>query len=90
MDAKSGKIAYAVVSFDDSFINKGDKLTMVPWKLVRQSQKATAGYVLHADKAKLENATFFAPNEWSDMHDLTWNKQLYDCYAVSPYYWTGI
>ncbi len=90
MDAKSGKIAYAVVSFDDSFINKGDKLTMVPWKLVRQSEKKTPGYVLHANKAKLENATFFAPNEWPNIHDLTWNKQVYDYYAVSPYYWTGV
>jgi sporulation protein YlmC with PRC-barrel domain len=90
MDAKSGKIAYAVVSFDDSFINKGDKLTMVPWKLVRQSEMKTPGYVLHANKAKLENATFFAPNEWPNMHDLTWNKQVYDYYAVSPYYWTGV
>lgn len=89
MDAKSGRIAYAVVSFDDSFINRGDKLTMVPWKLVRQSQKATPGYVLHANKAKLESATYFAPNEWPNLHDLTWNKQVYDYYAVSPYYWTG-
>jgi hypothetical protein len=24
------------------------------------------------------------------MHDLTWNKQVYDHYAVSPYYWTGV
>lgn len=90
MDAKSGKIAYAVVSFDDSFIDKGDKLTMVPWKLVRQSQKSTPGYVLHVDKVKLENATYFAPNEWPNMHDLTWNKEVYDYYAVSPYYWTGV
>jgi sporulation protein YlmC with PRC-barrel domain len=89
MDAKSGKIAYAVVSFDDSFINKGDKLTMVPWKLVRQSKKDTPGYVLHANKAKLENATYFSPGEWPNVHDVTWNKDVYDYYAVTPYYWTG-
>jgi sporulation protein YlmC with PRC-barrel domain len=89
MDAKSGKVAYAVVSFDDSFINKGDKLTMVPWKLVRQSQKDTPGYVLHADKSKLENATYFSPGEWPNVHDVTWNKDVYDYYAVTPYYWTG-
>ncbi len=27
-------------------------MTMVPWTLVRQSEKDTLGFVLHADKAK--------------------------------------
>ncbi len=90
LDVKSGKVAYAVVSFDASFIDKGDQMTMVPWTLVRQSEKDTPGYVLHTDKAKLEGATFFAPNAFPDMHDLTWNKEVYDHFAVTPYYWTGV
>lgn len=89
IDTHTGKVAFAAISFDDQFINQGDKLTMVPWKLVRQSEKETAGYVLHADKSKLEGATFFSPNEWPNMHDMTMNKQVYDYYAVSPYYWIG-
>ena len=90
LDTHSGKVAYAVVSFKDEFINKGDQLTMVPWMLVRQSKEATPGYVLHAAKTKLEGATFFAPDAWPDLRDLTWNKTVYDYYAVSPYYWTGV
>lgn len=90
LDTHSGKVAYAVVSFNDDFINKGDQLTMVPWMLVRQSKEATPGYVLHADKTKLEGATFFAPDAWPDMHDVTWNKHVYDYYTVTPYYWTGV
>lgn len=83
-DTKSGKVAYAVVSFDDEFINKGDQLTMIPWTLARQSEKDTPGYVLHADKTELEGATFFSPNAWPNMHDFTWHKQVHDHYAVSP------
>lgn len=87
VDTQSGKAAYAVVSFEDGFIKMGDdKLTMVPWKLVRQSEKDTAGFVLHADKAKIETGTFFDEKTWPDMHDLTWNKQIYDHYAVSPFW----
>ncbi|MGI8433120.1 MAG: PRC-barrel domain-containing protein [Chthoniobacterales bacterium] len=90
LDAKTGKVAYAVITFDDAFINQGDQMTMVPWTLIRQSEKDTPGYVLHADKTKLEGATFFAPKAWPNMHDFTWNKEVYDYYAVSPYYWTGV
>lgn len=89
MDAKSGKAAYAVVKFEDSYINKGDQMTMVPWKLIRQSKKATPGYVLHADKSKIEGAKFFESNAWPDLHDVTWSKHVYDYYAVTPYYWQG-
>lgn len=90
LDTKTGKVAYVVISFDDEYINKGDQLTMVPWTLLRQSEKDTPGYVLHADKTKLEGATFFAPNAWPNMDDFTWNKEVYDYYAVSLYYWTGV
>ncbi|MEO8044068.1 MAG: PRC-barrel domain-containing protein [Spartobacteria bacterium] len=91
VDTKSGKAAYAVVSFDDEFIKKGDDMmTMIPWSLVRQSEKDRPGFVLHADKAKIEAGTFFDEKNWPDMHDMTWNKQVYDHYAVSPYYWTGV
>ncbi|MGI8955518.1 MAG: PRC-barrel domain-containing protein [Chthoniobacterales bacterium] len=91
VDAKSGKAAYAVVSFKDEFIKKGDDMmTMVPWTLVRQSEKDTPGFVLHADKAKIEAGTFFDEKNWPDMNSLSWNKEIYDHFAVTPYYWTGV
>ncbi len=89
VDAKSGKAAYAVISFSDDFINQGDKVTMVPFKLVRQSEKDTPGFVLHADKSKIETALFFDKNDWPNMDDMTWNKKVYDHFAVTPYYWTN-
>lgn len=89
MDTKTGKAAYAVVDFEESFLDKRDQMTMIPWTLIRQSEKASPGFVLHTDKTKLEGATFFTKDTWPNMNDLAWNKQVYDHYAVSPYYWTG-
>lgn len=88
IDAESGRVAYAVVSFSDDFINKGDKLTMIPWPLVRQSEQATTGFVLHTEKEQIEKADFFAPNEWPNVNDMVWNKTVYDHYEVTPF-WTG-
>lgn len=89
LDAANGRVAYAVVSFSDDYINKGDRLTMIPWALVRQSKADTPGYVLHANKAQLENATYFDANSWPNVNDVAWNKAVYDHYNVTPYYWTG-
>jgi sporulation protein YlmC with PRC-barrel domain len=88
-DTENGKVAYAVVSFSDDYINKGDRLTMIPWVLVRQSKAATQGYVLNANKTQLENAAYFEPGSWPNVNDVAWNKKVYDHYGVTTYYWTG-
>lgn len=89
-DTQTGKVAYAAVSFEDEFLHKGEQMTMVPWTMLRQSTKTTPGFVLKADKTKLEGATFFAPNVWPNMNDFAWNKRVYDYYTVTPYFWTGV
>lgn len=89
LDAKTGKVAYAAVSFEDEFIKKNDQLTMVPWDMIRQSEKATPGYVLNVDKMKLEGATYFPRDAWPNINEFAWNKRVYDYYAVSPYFWSG-
>lgn len=68
---------------------RSDGPNRIPWTLVRQSEKDTPGFVLHADKAKLEAGKFFDEKNWPDMHDLTLNKAIYDHYTVTPYYWIG-
>jgi sporulation protein YlmC with PRC-barrel domain len=86
LDTQNGKVAYAAVSFSNDYIDKGNRLTMIPWALVRQSKSATPGYVLNASKAQLENAAYFEPNAWPNVNDLAWNKRIYDHYRVTPYY----
>ncbi len=89
LDTQNGKVAYAVVSFSNDYVNKGDRLTMMPWALVRQSKTSTPGYVLNASKSQIENAAYFEPNAWPNVNDIAWNKKVYDHYGVTPYYWTG-
>lgn len=48
------------------------------WTLIRQSEKDTPGYALHAGKTRLEGTTFFAPNAWPNMHDFASNKEVYE------------
>jgi|GEM_PF-2037390 len=89
LDTQNGKVAYAVVSFSNDYVNKGDRLTMMPWALVRQSKTSTPGYVLNASKSQVENAAYFEPDAWPNVNDIAWNKKVYDHYGVTPYYWTG-
>ena len=66
------------MTFDDGYLKNKGQMTMVPWEVIRKSQKDTAGFVLHADKTKLEGAKCFSPNKSPDMHDATWNNHIYD------------
>ncbi len=82
----SGKVAYGVVDIG-KWVDMGDKLTTVPWSLVRESKEASPGYVLNVEKSKLNESVFFERNTWPDYNDPAWNTRTYDYYAT-PYYWT--
>lgn len=83
----SGKVAYGVLSLEKND-TVGDKLTSVPWKLIRQSEKATKGFVVNVDKSKLESAPHFETSTWPDYSDPAWNTTTYGYYAADPY-WTS-
>ncbi len=83
----SGKVAYGVLSLD-KWPSVGDKMTTVPWTLIRQSEKATTGFVVNVDRSKLESAPHFETNAWPDYSDPEWNTTTYGYYGVNPY-WTS-
>ncbi len=87
MHPNTGKVAFATLDIGN-WVGQGDKLTNVPWPLVRQSEKETAGFVVNADKAKLHGATYFERNSWPD-YDNNWGLQTntYGYYGYEPY-WT--
>ncbi|MBA3650654.1 MAG: hypothetical protein H0W66_04010 [Chthoniobacterales bacterium] len=41
-------------------------------------------------RPKIEAGSFFDEKNWPDMNSLSWNKEIYDHFAVTPYYWTGV
>jgi sporulation protein YlmC with PRC-barrel domain len=68
-------------------VGKGDRLTNVPWALVRQSRQNTAGFVVNADKTKLAGAKYFDRNQWPDYTDWGLQTNNYGYYGYKPY-WT--
>ena len=84
----SGKVAYATCEVD-AYAPGGDKLTNVPWKLIRQSKKDTQGFVVNADKAKLSGATYFSANSWPDYNADGWNDGVYSYYDTEPFWQDG-
>lgn len=86
MHPESGKVAYATLDIG-KYVGKEDKLTNVPWDLVRQSKKDTQGFVVNADKAKLQGSTYFDRNNWPDYADWGWQTNTYGYYGYEPY-WT--
>jgi len=85
IDMQSGRIAYAVLSFG-GFLGIGDKLFAVPWKSL-ELNRAEREFILDLDKQTLENAPGFDKDDWPDMADPLWSKELHAHYGRSPY-WT--
>ncbi len=86
MHPNSGKVAYGILSLEDSFVADGDKLTAVPWNLIRQSKKDTQGFVLNTDKMKLDQAAHFDGKKWPEFNDQNWNMTTYTYYGVEPFW----
>ena len=85
---KTGKVAYATCEVD-KYATTSDKLTNVPWNLIRQSKKDTPGFVVNTDKAKLTGAKYFSENDWPDYNDTTWHTTTYTYYDTDPFWTDG-
>ncbi len=75
----SGKVAYAVLSFG-GFLGMGDKLFAIPWEALSLDED-NKQFILDVDKEKLEHAPGFDKDNWPDMADPTWGKQIYGYYG---------
>jgi sporulation protein YlmC with PRC-barrel domain len=83
LDMASGRVAYAVLSFG-GFLGMGEKLFAVPWSALTLDT-VNKRFVLDASKERLESAPGFDPDQWPDMADPTWSKEVHDYYGVTPY-----
>ena len=83
LDMATGRVAYAVLSYG-GFLGMGNKLFAVPWKaltLVTSNKR----FVLDVAQERLESAPGFDKDQWPDMADTTWAKEVHDYYGVTPY-----
>ena len=81
LDLHSGRISYAVLSHG-GFLGVGEKLFAVPWNALTLDT-AKKRFTLNVDSEKLKKAPSFDKNNWPDMADSTWAKNIHDYYGTS-------
>ena len=84
LDVRSGRIAYAVLSFG-GFLGVGDKLFAIPWSALTLDTR-TKTFILDVSKEKLERAPGFDKGHWPSMADPRWAAELHGYYDIVPYW----
>ena len=84
IDKRSGKVAYAVMSFG-GFLGIGHRHHPLPWGMLKYDTNLN-GYVVNLDKQMLEKAPTYADDERVDLADEEYGRRLHDYYNVPPYW----
>ncbi len=84
LDMRSGKVAYAVLSFG-GFLGMGEKLFAVPWSALTLDT-VNKRFILNVEKDRLLDAPGFDEDDWPDMADSTWAAEVHSYYGAKPYY----
>lgn len=85
LDMRTGKVAYAVLSFG-GFLSMGEKLFAVPWSALTLDT-VNERFTLNVTKERLENAPGFDKDNWPNMADPVWADGIRTYYGTSssPY-----
>ena len=84
IDKRSGKVAYAVMSFG-GFLEIGDRYHPLPWSVL-DYETSQGGYVVDLDRSKLEGAPTYGTSETPNWSDRRWGQQVHDYYGTRPYW----
>jgi PRC-barrel domain len=82
IDMRSGKIAYAVLSFG-GILGMGKRLFAVPWSALKLDTDAKC-FRLDVAKADLDNAPGFDQDNWPSMADESWANSIHSYYKTKP------
>ena len=82
LDVRSGKVAYAVLSFG-GFLGMGEKLFAVPWSALTLDTN-NKRFVLNVEKDRLKDAPGFDKDKWPNMVDESWAKDIHLYYGTKP------
>jgi hypothetical protein len=82
LEKRSGKVAYAVMSFG-GFLGMGHEHYPVPWARLTYNERL-GGYEVNISDQELQGAPKYGTTEW------TWDREqgqrVYDYYKVPPYW----
>ena len=84
IEKRSGRVAYAVMSFG-GFLGIGDQHHPVPWSSLTYDTNA-GGYVIDADRARLQGAPAYKSSEAPNWSDRKWGQRVHQYYGVRPYW----
>ena len=84
IDMRSGRIAYAVLSFGGA-LGMGEKLFAVPWSALKLDT-VKKRFTLDMDKDRLKGAPGFDKDAWPHMSDQAWGTQVHSYYKAKPYW----
>jgi sporulation protein YlmC with PRC-barrel domain len=87
IDKKSGRIAYAVMSFG-GFLGIGERYHPLPWSTLKYDPRQ-GGYVVGLTKEQLEQGPTYAANENPAWGDRAYEQRIHDYYRTQPY-WGGV
>ena len=83
IDKRSGKIAYAVMSFG-GFVGIGNSYHPLPWNTLKYDTRQ-GGYVVGLTKEQLQGAPMFGQEEvpaWGGAYE----QRIHDYYKAAPYW----
>ena len=83
IDMRSGKVAYAVLGLGGWF-SYGERLFAVPWNAL-QHDVANHRFILDISQDRLQNAPAFDKDNWPDMADASWVREIHSYYGTEPY-----
>jgi sporulation protein YlmC with PRC-barrel domain len=83
IDKRSGKVAYAIMSFG-GFLGIGEDYHPLPWNLLTYDT-GMGGYVVDLDKDRLMGAPRYARNSLPNWTDPAYTRGIDDYYGVPPY-----
>jgi hypothetical protein len=84
IDKRSGKVAYAVMTFG-GFLGIGDQYRALPWSLLRYNERLDA-YELNVTEDQLRNAPALTSGWDSGQIERSWERNIHDYYRASPYW----
>jgi hypothetical protein len=84
IDKKSGKVAYAVMSFG-GFLGIGNEYHPLPWSTLKYDT-GKGGYVVNLSKSQLEGAPHYPQGTDPGWGNRDYESKLHSYYGVGPYW----
>lgn len=84
IDKRTGKVAYAVMTFS-GFLGIGDEHRALPWSVLRYNEHLDA-YELNVTEDQLRNAPLLATGWDTGVIGRDWERDIHDYYRASPYW----